>query len=292
MWCRILLALGLAGCAGSAQLPDATGWANPQPVTIEGYTGSAEEPRFSPDGQYLVFDDRTDANPASRIYCARRVDDLHWQFMGEVGGANAPGFNEAAGFDNSDPPHLYFMRGPQPPDHNGAWRGTWHDGILAQVAPVPGLGSGSNEPSVLNGIDAVGHDGVIYLVRLDTRTQPPKSTASVALPASQADFARNFVAIYSNLQPGILTGAPKPISRDGLTAFFTRDGPGGQAHILVARRASTAEPFGAPQIITAADGFVEGQTLSPDETKLYYHKAVPLPGGGFGFAIYVLTRVP
>src|SRR6266849_10179600 len=57
-------------------------FANPELVVIQGYSGNAEEPYLTPDGQYLVFDDRTGfvANEHPRIYCGKRVNDTTFAF--------------------------------------------------------------------------------------------------------------------------------------------------------------------------------------------------------------------
>src|SRR6266566_4157381 len=101
---------------------------HPRRVTIQGYSGSAEEPRFSPDGQYLIFDDRTDEHPNSDIFYAKRIDDTTFTFMGEVRGVNTPQFEEIAGIDDAG--NFYFMstRNYTAPDWNAAYRGVWQDG--------------------------------------------------------------------------------------------------------------------------------------------------------------------
>jgi Tol biopolymer transport system component len=74
------------------------------------------------------------------------------------------------------------------------------------------------------------------------------------------------------------------ISSSGLELFFTRL-EGTSPVIYVATRTDATSPFGAPRKITAATGFVEGPTLTPDEDSLYYHKRE-----GNLFVIYRVTR--
>ena len=74
------------------------------------------------------------------------------------------------------------------------------------------------------------------------------------------------------------------ISSSGLELFFTRL-EGSSPVLYAAARTDASSPFGAPRKITAATGFVEGPTLSPDEDSLYYHQRV-----GDRFVIYRVTR--
>ena len=78
----------------AADAPDAKSvfgvFTNPQPVTIEGYSQDAMEPFISPDGNYLFFNN-SNSLPQTNLYYATRIDDLTFQFQGEIGGANATG---------------------------------------------------------------------------------------------------------------------------------------------------------------------------------------------------------
>src|SRR5258708_518526 len=63
-------------------------FANPEAVTITGYSGAEEDPVESPDGKYLFFDSHTDATGDSKIYYASRVDYKTFTYVGEVQGVN------------------------------------------------------------------------------------------------------------------------------------------------------------------------------------------------------------
>ena len=72
------------------------------------------------------------------------------------------------------------------------------------------------------------------------------------------------------------------ISKDGLEIFFTRFRVADYANrrleskIMRATRTALNKPFGMPEVVEAIGErhFVEGPTLSADETELYYHKHV------------------
>ena len=94
----------------------------------------------------------------------------------------------------------------------------------------------------------------------------------------------------NGLGPLVFNSAP---TSDGLAFFFTpgitSKGPGG---IYVAKRSSTAEPFGVPTRIpdvdnVTADGFPEMGAISPDGAHLYFHRVL----GKASSQIYVLTKV-
>src|SRR5471032_1721771 len=88
----------LVGCGGSSGAvngsppapPPCTAFANPSDVAITGYTGDAMEPFISRDGQYLFFNNRNDPAINTDIYCAARVDDQTFTFLGPVAGVNSP----------------------------------------------------------------------------------------------------------------------------------------------------------------------------------------------------------
>jgi hypothetical protein len=93
-------------------------------------------------------------------------------------------------------------------------------------------------------------------------------------------------SIFKNVNTSALEYAAA-ISADDLELFFTRFETT-KLHppaIFRAVRKTKDEPFGMPEWVAAAEGFVEGPTLSPDEQSLYYHKRETA-----GFAIYRVTR--
>ena len=75
-----------------ADAPDAKStfgvFTNPEPVTIVGYTQDAMEPFISPDGNYLFFNN-SNSLATTNLYYATRIDDVTFQFQGEIVGANS-----------------------------------------------------------------------------------------------------------------------------------------------------------------------------------------------------------
>jgi len=66
-------------------------FANPEAVEIEGYNGNAMEVFISRDGKLLFFNsDKSDTSATNKnIFYARRIDNTHFKFMGEVKGVNS-----------------------------------------------------------------------------------------------------------------------------------------------------------------------------------------------------------
>ena len=110
----MLLCVVSAGHAGSSTAipekphaqPTFGVFTNPEPVTIEGYSADAMEPFISPDGNYLFFND-SNSLPQTNLYYATRIDDVTFQFQGEIGGANATGLNAVASMDVNNT--FYFV---------------------------------------------------------------------------------------------------------------------------------------------------------------------------------------
>ena len=85
----------LAGClmtgAGYAtQSPSAsTEFTNPQRVTMRGHSDDAMEPFLTRDGKYLFFNNSNDPQANTNLHWAERIDELTFQYKGEIGGVNS-----------------------------------------------------------------------------------------------------------------------------------------------------------------------------------------------------------
>src|SRR5713101_10095004 len=84
----------------AADAPDVTFgvFTNPERVTIDGYDKDAMEPFISLDGKYLFFNDSNNPPPGTftKLYYATRIDDLHFQLVGEIAGVNTTALNAVA----------------------------------------------------------------------------------------------------------------------------------------------------------------------------------------------------
>src|ERR1700735_3418872 len=136
-------AAGADDSASIAEAPDASPtfgvFTNPQPVTIEGYSQEAMEPFVSPDGNYLFFNSSNSASPTN-LYYATRIDDVTFQFVGEVGGINTEGpLNAVGSMDDNDTFYFVSNRNYVSPTFSTIYSCSFSNGNCSSIAAVPGI---------------------------------------------------------------------------------------------------------------------------------------------------------
>jgi hypothetical protein len=281
-----------APAASNTAFPDA------EPVTILGYAGSAEVPYLTPDGNYLVFDDRTDAgHPPVKIRYAKRINDTTFQYVGEVGNVNLPGtINFEMTLDDRN--NFYFTRVDVPPNPHGQpslYRGVWRDGTVTGITPVPGV---TQVPGVINQDATLSHDGrqlifgswdyVHKCLRYKLAVENTDGSFAVADESQPqlANYAQVFKKMMLNNYLNQCTPLPHPgmthsmlmgpvnLSHSGLAVVFTMIHPTGGMPVeksYIATRTSTSQPFGQAQALIANGRVVEGGSFSADDRLLYFH---------------------
>jgi hypothetical protein len=285
----VLWALFFAGCgggdSGGSSTPLQPGeFSNPQRVTILGYSDHAMEPFISRDGRYLFFNNSNDPAVNTNLHWAERIDDLTFQYRGEIGGVNTPALEGVPSMDRNNVFYFVSTR-----DYNQTlstiYRGTFANGVISEVELVSGVSALT--PGMVNFDAEISPDGnTLYFVDSQFSGGVPVTADIVIAERSGTGFSRlsNSAAIMQQVNtPGPLEYAPS-ISASGLELFFTRL-EGSDAAIYTATRTDSSSPFGAPKKIQAITGFAEGPTLSPDERSLYYHKRE-----NNLFVIYRVTR--
>lgn len=264
----------------------------PEPVTIEGYSHDAMEPFISPDGNYLFFNNLNSA-PTTNLYYATRIDDVTFQFQGEIAGANAgPGtLTAVASMDINNTFYFVSPRSYMPPTFSTIYSGTFSNGSLSNVALVQGVSK--EKLGDVNFDQCISQDGgTLYFVDGVFNGGSVPKAASIAIARRHGDhFVRlkNSAGIMRKINTHDLNYAPD-VSKSGLEFFFTRipiqgSQPKPPPVIYTATRSKTSKPFGAPRKIEAITGFAEAPALSPDEKSLYFH----LKASGT-FVIYRVTR--
>lgn len=292
-----------------------TAFPNPTPVTIRGYAGSAEVPYLTPDGNYLVFDNRTDpAKPDIKIYYAQKIDDADFQFIGEVRNTNLPGtINFQSSIDRHN--NFYFTRIPldgapaRPTGKPSIYHGVWDHGTLLDVAPVGGI---DQDTDTINQDPAISYDGQVLIfnawdfarncLSYKIASKVPDGSFTV-LDDSDVRLTHH-LAVFSETELGNYlyrcTTLPHPHmthsmlmgpvmrSHSGLKVVFTMIHPGQSGMPVetyyLATRGSLSEPFGKPRPIIANGRVVEGGSFSPDDRLLYFH----LSKGDGTFSPYVM----
>lgn len=284
-----------SGASGSADLIDAPDagftpgvFTNPQPVTIVGYSQDAMEPFISPDGNYLFFNNSNAPTVDTNLYYATRIDDVTFQFQGEIGGVNSTALDAVASMDSNNTFYFVSTRSYFQTLSTIYW-GTFSGGSVSNVAIVPGISK--QKLGDVNFDAGISPDGsTLYFVDGVFNGGSVPQRASIAIATRDVDHfvrLRNSGRIMRNINTHGLNYAPD-ISKSGLELFFTRiEGrpPMPPPVIYTATRTSISAPFGKPRKIQSITGFAEAPALSPDEKSLYYHLNV-----GGTFVIYRVTR--
>jgi hypothetical protein len=293
----ILISLMPPGCSvpASDNSPAeliAASYRNPQPVAIRGYDGDAMEPFITRDGAYLFFNNRNDPSVDTNLHWARRVDDLTFSYLGEIGGVNSGALDAVASMDERG--NFFFV---STRDYARTlsllFSCRFRGGSVSGIVPVAGIAR--RVLGAANFDAEISADGAT-LYYVDGRIVPGRGLPEAADILFARRSGDGFVpdpdalAVMANVNTSALEYAPAT-SSDGLTLFFTRlHRLAGRVPvsvgIYVATRVRAGEPFGIPARIEEAAGFVEAPTVAPDGS-LYYHKKV-----SGRFVIYRLGRTP
>jgi hypothetical protein len=281
--------------------PAFTEFSNPEMVQILGYddnegnSNDAMEPFISRDGNYLFFNNSNSASTTS-LFWATRVDDVTFQYQGEIGGAvNSSGPLDAVPSMDMSGNFFFITNRSYAGDLSTIYSGPFADvsGVasVTPVNPVPGAAA----PKIgLVDFDAeISADGnTLYFTQGNFANlapgAPPSSTKMMVATRQGGTFVidRHSASIMKTINDKYLNYAPDT-SADELEFFFTRTDPKPptpQFGIYMATRKSATKPFGEPKKIDAITGFAEAPSISPDELSLYYHWKNPS-------GVFVINRV-
>jgi WD40 repeat protein len=273
----------LASCAA----PKGSGYAafgEPRRVALRGYDGDAMEPFVTRDGRFLLFNNRNDPRINTDLHFASRVDDLTFDYRGELKGVNTPALEGVPSMDDAG--NLYFISTRSYRETlSTLYRGRFSGGGVSAVELVGGV-SRRQPGSVMFDAEISADGNTLWAVDGEFSGGPHPRSADIVIAVRDGSGFRRLPAsaeLLKNVNTGALEYAPA-VSRDALELFFTRI-EGAAPAIYRAARQSDKEPFAAPQRVSAITGFVEAPALSPDGRALYYHK---LEDGRF--VIYRVAR--
>lgn len=254
---------------------------NSERVSIRGYVGDAMEPFITKDGRYLLFNNRNDPRIDTKLLFAERVDDLTFDYRGELVGVNTRALEGVPSMDRYG--NLFFVSTRSYAETlSTIYRGRFDHGKVSGIELVAGI---SRRQRGIVTFDAeVSADGrTLFVVdgRFAGGSVPETADIDIAV-RDGAGFRRLSSArdLLRNINTGELEYAPA-VSSDLLELFFTRlerSGRSPRTVILRAVRPSAEAPFGPPERLVSITGFVEAPTLSSDGRSLYYHQ---LEGGRF-----------
>ncbi len=286
-----------AGSAyGSKVRPPAfTKFGNPEMVQILGYddnegnNNDAMEPFISRDGNFLFFNS-SNAAPATNLFWASRIDDVTFQYQGEIGGeVNISGpLDAVASMDANG--NFYFITNRSygstgnPGYLSTIYSGPFADGTVTPVNPVPGVAA--PRMGLVNFDEEISADGnTLYFTQGNYATGNLTSTTMMVATRQGGNFVvdPNSAKIMKTINDRHLNYAADT-SADELEFFFTRTNLRTGPAIYMAARKSTSKPFGKPKKIHAITGFAEAPSISPDDLSLYYH--VKNPSG-----VFIINRV-
>jgi hypothetical protein len=263
----------------------AAAFSNPQPVTILGYTQDAMEPFISRDGNFLFFNNSNNPSVDTNLFWASRVDDVTFQFQGEIGGANSNALDAVTSMDVAN--NFYFISTRSYPSTlSTVYVGVFAGGALNRLGIVPGVSA--MRLGTIDFDEEISADGnTLYFTegRFSGRPIPDSSTVMIA-HRSGASFVRDEDSkkIFRSINSHGKLNYAADISADELELFFTRVSDK-TPEIFVATRPNTTKPFSKPAKLDAITGFVEAPSISPDGKSLYFHKRNPN-----GFGIWRVTR--
>lgn len=282
--------VALTYCSAVARAGAYGAFADPQPVTIEGYSGSAEEPFITPDGAYLLFNS-SEATPTFALQLAKRVNAQTFEYEGAIQGehVNEPEFLSGTPSVDAEG-NLYFISNRSYSQTlSTVYTGELSQGTVTGVHLVTGV-AGEAPGKVDFDVDVSPDGSTLYVsVGQFGVGGGPTSASVVAFERAGAGFVRDRKSakiLRAVNQIGTLDYAADA-SSDGLELFFTAATPalGRPPSIYRATRSSTSKPFGDVEPIAAISGFAEAPSISADGTTLYYHQML-----GSEFAIETVTR--
>jgi hypothetical protein len=279
-----LTACQSAGTIASQREREYTAFGNPERVTIRGYSDHAMEPFITRDGRYLFFNNSNDPSVNTNLHYAERINDLAFEYKGEIAGANTKALEGVPTMDKNG--FFYFVSTRSYEETlSTIYRGRFGGGAVTDVKVVEGVSE--RVRGVVNFDAEVSVDGkTLYFVDGVFSGKPVPDKADIAI-AMRSGMSFRRLAESAELLKSINTDALEYaacISSDELELFFTRVGKNGPAIYRAIRKKAT-QPFDPPERVAAVNGFVEAPTLSPDDRSLYYHLKE-----GERFVIYKVTR--
>ena len=265
-----LTACQASGTVASQREREYAAFDNPERITIRGYSDHAMEPFITRDGRYLFFNNSNDPSVNTNLHYAERIDDLTFEYKGEIAGANTRALEGVPTMDKNGAFFFVSTRSYKE-TLSTIYQGRFSNGAVTGVKIVEGISE--KAPGRVNFDVEVSADGrTLYFVDGVFNGKPTPDRADIAIAVRDgAGFRRlsGSAELLKNINTDALEYAAC-ISSDELELFFTRLGKNGPA-IYRSTRKNVTQPFDQPERVAAIKGFVEAPTLSPDGLSLYYH---------------------
>lgn len=98
------------------------------------------EPSISRDGRFLFFNNSNDPTVNTNLHYAERIDDLTFQYRGEIGGVNTSALEGVASIDGNGVFYFVTTRS-YAQTLSTIYRGNFSNGAVSAVEIVPGVSS-------------------------------------------------------------------------------------------------------------------------------------------------------
>lgn len=276
-------------------------WSGETEIQIQGYNQSAMEPKVAADGGVLFWNDKpAGGDTLMNIHYAVKQADQSWLYIGTVPGTvDNSSLDGVPAIDASL--NFYFIS----TRNYAANQQTIFSGLLS-VLGVNSLAVGSvaaadaaiknTQAGYLDMDLDVSWDGTLMVVSralFAGNPYPEKSELKLFNVASrQASIHATSDQLLSNVNSSLCRTYAGTLSDDKKELFFTvipfNSIAGSDFRILVAKRNTTSDAFGKPQVISGITGsYIEGPALTQDGRKLFFHKFDSAAGR---FKIYQVSR--
>lgn len=289
-------------------------FSNPIEVTIHGYSGDAQEPQISKDGNTLFFNNlNSDTLPGgaendTNIHYATRLNDTTFQYEGELVGANTDevvGINELEGVASIDKNNnfyfvstIQYLNSESPDFLRSLYKADYDNGSLNNIISLPNLKSNRPPeqaiiPGELNFDAEINYNGeTLYYVEGLFSGSPFPDEANIAIAEMEGDdfiANPNSGALFEKINTDDREYAPS-ISTNELELYFSRFTgsieEGFEFGIYVATRSYTFDPWDNVKLLDATHGVIsEAPSISFDGELLYFHQSI----SGV-FKIFVVER--
>lgn len=257
-------------------------------IALLDYAGDAMEPGISSDGQLLFFNSN---GGDKNLFVAKRNDDFSYNSVRKLSEINSSSVDSSP--EVVDESLFFTSLVNYPGNSKTLFIGEINGDKIQNVKPLKGnLYTGNLQETSLDP-DVTANQEILFFVqgRFGGGSMPKAMDIQLAYHISGESYVvpNNSSEILKNINTDNLEYAPA-ISKDGRELFFTRatksaSGNIVKVEIMQATRERLSQSFGQSKVVSVADGFVEGPSLSADGKFLYYHKKV-----GDKFIIFVAKR--
>src|SRR5262245_51066407 len=244
----VLTACQSAGTVASQKESEYTAFSNPERITIRGYSDHAMEPFITRDGRYLFFNNSNDPSVNTNLHYAERINDLTFEYKGEVTGVNTQSLEGVPTMDKDGA--FYFVSTRSYKDTlSTIYQGRFSNGAVTGVKIAEGV-SKKTLGSVNFDVEVSADGQTLYFVDGVFSGKPIPDKADIAIAVRDgAGFRRlaGSAELLKNINTDALEYAAC-ISPDELELFFTRVGKNGPV-IYRSTLKNVTQPFDEPERI-------------------------------------------